>query len=216
MRRKQEMNNPRIHLKRARVSVKTGWAKQSSPPNAVRTKSRGSFSQLSCLASLKDSWGKTYVDTRRSKWSLRSAHVDLGFTLHNCEYSNHIHQATSSPFSQELEDQILTFAREPHLTRCVKIKLVQICFYDLGCKRGNEVFSKGHILLERTRQLAGAAKTMKEPVKSTIGPFFGLPPFRTFSLSLILWQSVRRNRKVNNGKEKATPRNNGLGRLLVV
>ena len=76
----------------------------------------GSDCHNSCLAGVKDRFGKTKVDTSDSKCGLSRSHVLCGFTLRPrsirvTTYEKKRHE----PFSKELKDLVLALLGKPYL-----------------------------------------------------------------------------------------------------
>ena len=108
----------------------------------------GSDCHSSCLAGVKDRFGKTKLDTRDSKCGLSSAHVLCGFTL----YRHRIRMAgiggiQHEPLGEELENLILALLGKPSLSRDIQLDLMEVHLHNFGRKRCRKVLCELSIFL---------------------------------------------------------------------
>jgi hypothetical protein len=121
----------------------------------------GSDCHSSCLAGVKDRFGKTKLETSDSKWGLSKTHVLCGFTLrfHRIMVKR-AGRIQHEPLCEELENLVLAFLGQPRLSRDVQIDLLKIHFKDLGRKRCYKVLCKRPIFI---LQWAGQLGRIAEP-----------------------------------------------------
>jgi hypothetical protein len=89
---------------------------------------------------------------------MRLEHYPSRFWLDTVEYKSSKQNKKiiekKAPFSEELEDLVLTFLGQPHLARHKKFNLLQVNFEDFWGKGSNKVLSKARVLfLEDRRKL---------------------------------------------------------------
>jgi hypothetical protein len=100
----------------------------------------GSDCHSSCLAGVKDRFGKTKLDTSDSKCGLSNPHVLCGFTL--CPHRIRITRTRRiqyEPLGEELENLILALLGKPSLSGDIQFDLLDVHLENLGCKGCHKV-----------------------------------------------------------------------------